>query len=214
MALAIALTAACSQERHESAGIAPGEIKKWNDPNFDIIGVGAYNYTDHDIYDVFILPPDKNDIAFAADASGAPATRRGAQRWGLHGASGANLAWDHRWATPKQFKVWWFRIVDKDAYSASAGKYDPYSTKSTIPGGAWCEGTLTVAHAPVRGRGGDLVIHYYPDGHIEGDVMEVEGDASRVSIQDRDRLPTLQDRPCVKEIANPYYGKKKPTAMY
>ena len=109
LAVAVAVLGACGQGRHGNAGIGPGQVEKWNDPNFDIIGVGAYNYTDHDIYDVFILPPDKNDIEFAANASGAPTTRRGAERWGLHGASGANLAWDYRWATPKRFKVRWFR---------------------------------------------------------------------------------------------------------
>ena len=214
MALAIALTSACSQGRHEGEGIAPGEIKKWNDPNFDIIGIGAYNYTDHDIYDVFILPPDKSDIAFAATGGGGQTAPRDAQRWQLDGASSPDLAWDYRWTTPRRFKVWWLRAVDMKVLSAVGAEYDKYTMKATMPGAAWCEGELEISHAPVRGRGDDLVIHYFPDGHIEGDVVDIDKEGPRVDIRKRNELVTLHDRPCLKEVANPYFGKKKPAAMY
>lgn len=210
--LVSSLLGACDKGSLEKDSLGPGELDKWNDPNIDIIGVGAYNYTDYDIYDVFILPPDKSDLKFAADGSGQQAAPRGSERWGLGGASGANLAWDYRWSTPRKFRVWWFRITDMKAYSASAREYDKYTMKETHPGTAWCEGEIEVAHPPVRGRGGDLVIHYYPDGHIEGDIIEIDGDMSRVDIQKRDQLPVLKDRACLKEVPNPYFGKKKPIA--
>ena len=214
MALAIALIGACSQDRHEDAGIGAGAVKKWNDPDVEILGIGAYNYTDHDIYDVFILPPDKNDIKFAAATSGGRTVTRTADKWRLDGASSPDLVWDFRWSTPKRFKVWWFRIVDMKTYSASAGHYDQYTTKATWPGAAWCEGEIVVAHAPVRHHDDSMLLHFYPDGHVEGDVLDIEGDASHVDFNKRLDLPVLKERPCLKEVPNPYFGKKKPVAMY
>lgn len=214
VALAIALTSACSQERQDGEGIAPGEVKKWNDPNFELIGVGAYNYTDHDIYDVFILPADKNDIAFAAAGSGGRTAPRNAENWRLNGAASPNLAWDYRWATPKRFKVWWFRVVDLKTYAAVGREYDKYTMKATMPGTAWCSGELEIKHAPVRAHGDNLLLHFYPDGHVEADVVDAEGAAPRLDIRKRDQLPVLTDRPCLKEVPNPYFGKKKPVAMY
>jgi hypothetical protein len=193
--------------------LAPGELAKWNDSNVDIISVGAYNYTDYDIYDVFLLPPDKSDLSFAASGHGARAIPRDEDRWALGGASGANLAWDYRWTTPRKFKVWWFRIVDKNAYSASGGNYDKYTMKETRPGAAWCEGEIDVARGPTKGMGSDLILHFYPDGRVEGDVEIVTGPVARVDIRKRDELPVLTDRPCLKEVPNPYFGKKKPIQM-
>jgi len=213
LVLVSTLLSACGKDSLEKDSLGPGEIDKWNDPNIDIIGVGAYNYTDYDIYDVFILPPDKNDLKYAAGGHGAQAAPHSAERWGYEGG-GAKLAWDYRWTVPRKFKVWWFRIVDMKAHVAAGRKYDKYTMKETSPGAAWCEGEIEVAHAPVLGRGGDLVIHYYPDGHIEGDVIDIDGDVSRVDIKKRNELPVLKDRACLKEVPNPYFGKKKPTAMY
>jgi len=210
--VAAALMVGCKKTDAADDGLGPGEHAKWNDSNFEIIGAGAYNYTDYDIYDVFVLPPDKNDIKFAADTHGGRAVPRGDDRWELT-AGGASFAWDYRWTTPRKFKVWWFRIFDEEANHASGGKYDKYTMKETQPGSAWCEGEIEVLHPPVPGRGGELIIHYYPDGHIEGDVDHSTEDASKVDIKKRDELPVLKDRPCLKEIPNPYFGKKKPTQM-
>ena len=214
MALTIVLISACRQDRHESESIAPGEIEKWNDPNLEIIGIGAYNYTDHDIYDVFILPPDKNDIAFAAAGSGGRTAPRNAEQWRLNGAASPNLAWDYRWTTPKKFKVWWFRVVDMKRYAAVGRAYDRFTMKATMPGTAWCEGEIVIAHAPVRHHDDNMLLHFYPDGHVEGDVVDIEGDASRVDFNKRNDLPRLEDRPCLKEVSNPYFGKKKQIEMY
>ena len=206
------LLGGCLRSTSEKEGLGPGEVDKWNDPNFGIIDVGAYNYTDYDIYDVFILPPDKSDIKFAADASGHRAVPHGAERWAYGGGS-PNFAWDYRWSIPKKFKVWWLRIVDMKAFTDSGNKYNKYTMKSTEPGAAWCEGEINVEHAPSRDRNSNLIIHYYPDGHIEGDVVSSEGDASKVDIKKRDKLPVLKGRVCLREVPNPYFGKTKPIDM-
>jgi hypothetical protein len=207
------LLGGCGKTTLENETLAPGEVAKWNDPNFEIIGVGAYNYTDYDIYDVFVLPKSKSDIKFAADASGGRATSKGSKKWGFSGG-GANFAWDYRWTTPKTFKVWWFRIVDMKAYVASGRKYNKYIMKDTEPGGAWCESDITIEHPPRSDRISELIIHYYPDGRIDGDIISGDVDATQVDISQRDALPVLKDRACLKEVSNPYFGKKKPIDMY
>jgi len=211
--VAAALMVGCKKTDAADDGLGPGEHAKWNDSNFDMLGVGAYNYTDYDIYNVYLLPPDKNDLQFAATGHGARSIPRDEEKWALEGASGANLAWDYRWTTPRKFKVWWFRIVNMEAYHASGGKYDKYTMKETDPGAAWCESEIVVARGPVKGKGEDLILHFYPDGHIEGAFEQVTGPVSTVDIKKRDELPVLKDRPCLKEIPNPYFGKKKPTQM-
>lgn len=211
--VAAALMVGCKRTDAADDSLGPGESAKWNDSNFDVLGVGVYNYTDYGIYDLFLLPPDKNDLEFAAQASGGQPVRRGKDKWALEGASGANLAWDYRWTTPRKFKVWWFRIVDKEANHAAGGKYDKYTMKETQPGSAWCEGEIEITRGPVKGKGEDLILHFYPDGHIEGAFEQVTGPVSRVDIKKRDELPVLKDRPCLKEIPNPYFGKKRPIQM-
>jgi hypothetical protein len=197
----------------EGESLAPVDLTKWGNSNFKVISEGAYNYTDHDIYNVFILPPDKNDIVFAAEAHGGRAIPRDQAQWELT-TGGAILAWDYRWAAPKRFKIWWFRIVDMQTYVAFGGRYDKYNEASTAPGGAWCEGEIEIKHPPLRGRRGDLIIHFFPDGHIEGDIDHGSGDVSRVDIKKRAEQQTLIGRPCLKQVNNPYFGKKKPVDMY
>jgi hypothetical protein len=215
VAVLIPMLGACGDSSTEMKGLSPETNKQWSDPNYMIIGVGAYNYTDYDIYNVYVLPKGGNDIRYAALGTGQRAAPKDAMRWDVEGPFGANLVWDLRWSTPRKFKVWWFRVVDASVYSASAGKYDKYASRETHPGAAWCEGEITVTHPPTKSNGGDLIIHFFPDGHIEGDVAEISGnDASRMNIGERGRYLGVQDRACIKEIANPYFGKKKPAAAY
>ena len=115
---------------------------------------------------------------------------------------------------PKKFKVWWFRVVDKSAYAAAGNKYDKYTTKETRPGAAWCEGEIAVQRPPAPGKVSYLVLHYFPDGHVEGDI-EYSGEVkTRVPIASRGDLPVLNGQGCLQEVPNPFYGKKKPTPMY
>jgi len=208
-----ALMVGCKKTDAADDSLGPGEHAKWNDSNFDVLSVGVYNYTDYGIYDLFLLPPDKNDLEFAAQASGGRAIPRDEDEWALEGASGANLAWDYRWTTPRKFKVWWFRIVDEAAFHASGSKYDKYAMKETVAGAAWCEGEIVVTRGPVKGKSSYLILHFYPDGRIEGDMQSFSDLDPKVDIKKRDELPILKDRPCLKEIPNPYFGKKKPTQM-
>lgn len=209
-----ALVLGCKRNGSGDESHGPDELLGLNDANIDVISVGAYNYTDYDIYDVFLLPPDKHDIRFAASASGSSAIPRDENEWSMAGGAGADLAWDYRWKLPRKFKIWWFRIVDKEAFSATGHKYDKYTMKETQPGAAWCEGQIDVVHGADRNRGSDLILHFYPDGHVEGDIEIVSGPVSRVDIRKRDELPVLTKKPCLKEVSNPYFGKKKPIAMH
>nr|WP_249183571.1 DUF3304 domain-containing protein [Burkholderia ambifaria] len=206
-------TAACSKTTGdaEKNSLAPGEVNKWNDPNYDIITVGSFNYTDYDIYGVYLLPPDRNSLDDAASADGARATPRSAKYWSGGGGSRASLAWDFRWKTPKTFKVWWERVVDKRAMEASSANYDPYTHRETQPGMAWCEGEITVTRPPVKDKSGGIVLHFFPDGRVEGDMdFGADGPDPKVALAKRDEQRKLTGRACVKEISNPFYGRKKP----
>jgi hypothetical protein len=228
--LALALSG-CVQNKAEREGYGPGETEKWQDPNFKIIGVGSYNYTDYDIYGVYLLPPGKQDIDFAATGIGRRATRMGATRWDGGAGGTANLAWDLRWTSPKKFKVWWERVVDMDLYRRSGSyrkdggmhdPYDPYTTKQTRPGLAWCEYELEVKEKfgepfgppyPQRYRD-EMILYFLPDGTVQGHLeFAVDSEIQRVDIAKRDELPKLKDRPCLKEVANPFYGKKRPISI-
>ncbi|MDR2853476.1 MAG: DUF3304 domain-containing protein [Burkholderiaceae bacterium] len=206
------LLAACDpMSKIEKESLGPGESAKWSDTdNFDIIGVGSYNYTDYDIYDVYLLPPDKNNLDYAADGIGARATRRDATRWSGGRGGNAGLAWNFRWTTPKKFKVWWWRVVDANVFHASHG-YDRYTDKNTEPGTAWCEGEITVTHPPIKDKWGGLILHFFPDGHVEGDMdFSTEQPPQKVELSKRDEQPRLMGQACLKEIPNPFYGRKKP----
>ncbi|MDR2853473.1 MAG: DUF3304 domain-containing protein [Burkholderiaceae bacterium] len=211
------LLAACDpMSKIEKESLGPGESAKWSDTdNFDIIGVGSYNYTDYDIYGVYLLPPDKNSLDYAAYGIGASATRRDATYWSGGGGGNAGLAWDFRWTTPKKFKVWWERVADKnifDAYARSDSPgYDPYTNKNPGPGIAWCEGEITITRPPIKDRVSDLILHFFPDGHVEGDIIIGEDQQlAKVTLSKRDEQPKLTGHACLKEIQNPFYGRKKP----
>jgi hypothetical protein len=206
------LLAACDpMSKIEKESLGPGESVKWSDTdNFDIIGVGSYNYTDYDIYGVYLLPPDKNSLDYAAYGIGASATRRDATYWSGGGGGNAGLAWDFRWTTPKKFKVWWERVVDINAYRASRG-YDEYTNKNTAPGIAWCEGEITITHPPIKDNWSGIILHFFADGHVEGDMdFGIKRPPAKVELSKRDEQPKLTGRACLKEIQNPFYGRKKP----
>ncbi|MCA8281619.1 DUF3304 domain-containing protein [Burkholderia cepacia] len=213
LAVMVFSTAACSKTSGdaEKESLAPGEANKWSDPNYDVITAGSFNYTDYDIYGVYLLPPDKNSLDDAASADGASATPRNATRWTGGGGQRPSLAWDLRWTTPRKFKVWWERVVDKRALEASSPDYDEYTHRETRPGMAWCEGEITITRSPVKGKSGGIVLHFFPDGHVEGDMnFQVDGPDPKVAISMRDEQRKLTGRACLKEIPNPFYGRKKP----
>lgn len=224
----LALTVISGCNRNDGEDFGGSQIDKWDPANVPVLGVGVYNYTDYDIYDVFLLPVDKNDIQYAADTSGARATRPNATSWdgGLGGT--AAFAWDMKWSTPKRIKVWWYRVVDEELYDRSGpypkdgGMFDPYdkyTVKETRPGAAWCEGEIVIDRPPEKRNGsnphGSIVLHFYPDGRIEGEMPYFMDDnvLERVDIAKRNAQPVLKDRPCLKQINNPYFGKKRSIIM-
>jgi hypothetical protein len=218
-------------------GIGTGNRATWNDPNFEIITVGVYNYTDSDIYGLFILPLDKNDIKYAGEAAGSSGTPLGAASWS-GSSNGPVLAWDLHWKAPHKFKIWWERIVDPALYKKSTGypkdggmydPYDPYITKQTRPGSAWCEGEVEIKEEFVPFRHDatpsqtmlrdEMMLYFYPDGTVKGHLLESgrtadETPVEPVDITKRDELPTLKGRACIKEVPNPFYGKKRPISIH
>ncbi|WP_161974618.1 DUF3304 domain-containing protein [Piscinibacter terrae] len=204
----------CIHDKTDEQSLAPGDVAKWNDPNYAIVGIGTFNYTNDDLFDTFVLPVDKSDIKFAALASGNRATPRDEKEWWMHAPSSPDLAWDYRWTTPKAFKVWWLRVFDRETYSRSAGTYDKYTMKESAPGTAWCEAEIQVQHVPRRDKKEDLVIHFFSDGHIEGDIVPNEGVVPKVELRKRDEQAKLEGKACLKEVSNPYFGKPKPVGMY
>jgi hypothetical protein len=215
------LLAACDpMSKIEKESLGPGESVKWSDTdNFDIISVTSYNYTDYDIYGVYLLPPDKNSLDYAAAGTGARATRRDAQQWDGGGLGGrASLAWDFRWTTPKKFKIWWMRVADKKSFDDYARdnslRYDPYTNKNPMPGTVWCEGEITVTRPPIKDKISGIVLHFFANGHVDGDMnFRTEQSPPKVQLSKRDEQPKLTGRACLKEIPNPFYGRKKPIAI-
>ncbi len=204
------LNTACSRANPEAESFGTGASSKWRDPNYDIITAGSYNYTDYDIFNVTLLPPSSNSLDDAAYADGASATLPTDTDWSGGSGHQPSIAWDMRWKTPKTFKVWWQRIVDPQASKASEG-YDRYTHREANPGTAWCEGEITVTRPPIKDKFGGLMLHFFPDGRVEGDIdQSVEGPAPKVPFSQRGQLPKLTGRACLKEIPNPYYGRKKP----
>jgi hypothetical protein len=216
-------------------GVGTRNLATWNDPNFNIITVGSYNYTDYDIGAVFLMPTDKNDIKYAGETSGPFATKQGALSWSASSGSGPALAWDLRWKAPHKFKVWWFRVVDEKLYDKSGqypkdggmyDPYDPYITKQTRPGSAWCEGEVEIKEEFIPLRSDtqtmirkDMMLYFYPDGTVKGHLLEYgrtadETPVEPVDITKRDELPTLKGHACIKEVPNPFYGKKRPISIH
>lgn len=196
----------------ECDDIGTCSIDKWDNPNFKIMNVASYNYADYDIYGVYLLPPDKNSLDYAAVGRGNRATSREATQWNGLGSS-AGLAWDYRWRLPKRFKVWWLRVTDQAIFDDPNIKYDGYTMKHSMPGTAWCEGEVTVTRAPLKDLPSDLVLHFYPDGTVQGEIEHDDGPLSRVPIVARDNLPRLAGKACVKEIPNPFFGRRRPISI-
>jgi hypothetical protein len=216
---------------NERDSIAPGEVEKWNDPNFSILTINSFNYTDDDIFGLYVLPTDKNDIAYAARGSVGTAIPRGANHW-EGGGSGPALAWDRRWSAPRKFKVWWKRVFDQSLYNRSGpypqgggmfDPFDPYTTKQARPGSAWCEAEVEIKEqfgqpfgSPYPNLVRDkFVLYFYPDGTVQGHLeFSFNSDISLVEIAERDQLPVLKGRPCLnKEVPNPLYGKRRPISI-
>jgi hypothetical protein len=202
----------------ECDDIGTCSTSKWNDPNFNIINVASYNYTNYDIYGVYLLTPEKNSLDSAAHGYGNRATRHDEAQW-EGPKSGAGLSWDYRWQTPKRFKVWWHRVVDRDLHKRSGpypkdggmfDPFDPYTSKQTRPGSAWCEGEITVTREPRRSLPSDLILHFYPDGRAQGDIEFEIHPATDADIAKRDAFPRLCGRACLKEVPNPFFGRKRP----
>jgi hypothetical protein len=202
-------------------GVGTGNLATWNDPNFEIITVGAYNYTDYDIYDIYLLPLDKNDIKYAGSRSGVQATQRSEKVWNAS-SSGPALAWDLRWKAPHKFKIWWLRSFDKKLEKESDNNYDMYTNPKAQPGSAWCEGEVEIKEEfiPLRSDTQTMIrknmtLYFYPDGIVKGHLLEYgrtadETPVEPVDITKRDELPALKGRACIKEVPNPYYGKPRP----
>jgi hypothetical protein len=199
-------------------GVGTGNPATWNDPNFEIITVGAYNYTDYDIYDIYLLPLDKNDIKYAGSRSGVQATQRSEKVWNAS-SSGPALAWDLRWKAPHKFKIWWLRSFDKKLEKESDNNYDMYTNPKAQPGSAWCESEVEIKETynelygqpyPERKRN-ELDLYFYPNGTVQGHLeYGIDSEIKIADITKRDELPTLKGRACIKEVPNPYYGKPRP----
>lgn len=183
----------------ETLGITEYIDRRKND-RYKIMSIATYNYTDHDIYGVFILPEDKSDLDYATHGWGSPAAYDEQRDWEWHANEDA-IAWDYKWKTPKRFKIWWERMVDKELYKSSTAPYDKYTSKATDPGLAWCEGFITVTRSPSRIEHAYVVLHFFPDGRVEGDI----NGEPRVEVNRRHELPKLTDKACIKQIPNPFY---------
>ena len=207
---------------HVDAGsLGIGEVRKWPDLDAHRIGLTTFNYTGSGIYGAFLLQPSRSDIDDGWSLPGMPPPEQGDDRWTAWGYQSETVPWSDQWATPKTFKVLWYRVHDAAAFAAHGGSpYEKYEVRQTSPGSVWCESLVTIAHPPVKGRHNELVIHFYPDGHLEADIGEdVPVDASpaqlaRVDFRQRETLPGLGGKPCLKEVPNPYFGKQRPMEMH
>ena len=170
------------------------------------------SYFDYSILSIKILPIDKSGLEYSINAPAilgniyslnpdlSPNPRLGT-------SSGGDFVWDRKWVTPKQFKVWWQRMVDFNLYAQSSS-YDDYKEQRTKPGTAWCEATITI-NKPLPNEPGYFVLNFYPDGHVDAYISELkdlEAEIPRVKFEDRLKLPILKDKPCLKGIGNPYFG--------
>ncbi|WP_165973895.1 hypothetical protein [Paucimonas lemoignei] len=167
------------------------------------------SYLDYMVLHISVLPIDKNELQYSVAAPGVN-PELSMNRWG-GSASGYDFTWDKTWKTPKQFKVWWQRIVDPDEYAKN--KIDArYLIKETERGTAWCEAIITINN-PLPEEPGYFILHFYPDGHVDAyisELKELEAEQPKVKFEDRMKLSVLREKPCLKEIPNPYYGLPKP----
>jgi hypothetical protein len=110
---------------------------------------------------------------------------------------------------------------------AGVDPFEPHTSKQTRPGSAWCEYEVEIRETYGERYGvgpypnmvrNELFLHFYPDGTVEAHLgIEFNGDVPviwRTDIAKRDQLPVLKDRACLREVANPVYGKPKPIDMY
>ena len=188
---------------------------KLSDSRYNIIKIGTFNYTDYDIYGIEILPLDKDNLDYAAAGGWEKVTEPSATYWSGREGGSPGMAWDLRWTTPKKFKVWWIHVFDKNLLSTSKG-YDEYTDKNTEPGTAWCEGEITIDRPPEKDASNSIILHFYPDGRVEGEMYVNTGGIlpePRVDIAKRNEQPKLTGRACLKEIANPFYGRKQPIGI-
>lgn len=200
------LTKEYIQYRKDMETLGPRKYgNRLHNDRYKTMSVATYNYTDHDIYGVFILPEDKSNLDYATNARGSPAAPIKKKDWDWRAQEDA-ISWDYRWKTPKRFKIWWERMVDKELYQANTAPYDEYTSKATQPGLAWCEGFITLNRPPSRIEHAYIVLHFFPDGSVEGDI----NGEPRVQISKHHELPKLINRACIKQIPNPFYGRKKP----
>jgi hypothetical protein len=213
----------------------PRKSDGWmGDPNFHGVSIEkVHNYTTNQILGIYILQPDKNNIDDAGSSSGQQATPIGEKEWRSVGVSGG-LAWGNQWKPPYKFKIWWENVFDKELdkksgpYPKDGGMfdpYDPYITKQTRPGTAWCEYEIEVTETynepygdPFPGRFRKIFnLYFYPNGTVQGHLLmggeDRERDFKGEDIANRDQLPVLKGQPCIKEVPNPLYGKPKPVTI-
>jgi hypothetical protein len=231
LAVAFVTLSGCRVSGYDQESVNPhANHQKWEDPNFQIIPIQSINYTTSDIRGIFLLSPSQTDIDGAALGTGGPAMPSEARRWVMAGG-GANLAWDRRWPAPKKFKIWWERVYDPalerraGPYAKGGGLYDPYDpyvTRETRPGIAWCEYEVEFKERfmepfgsayPSRVRD-QLVLYFFPDGTVEGHLeFPADTDVRRIDISKRDSMRVLRDKPCLKEVPNPFFGKTRPLSI-
>lgn len=219
--LLCATLGACKDKHEDRLLSAIDDEEVYNDKTgrYQSIDFLVYSYFTYPILGIKILPVDKNGLEYSI---GAPPIFRNIYgtdpelpptSW-VGSSSGNEIVWDKKWTTPKQFKIWWERIVDLKLYIKSP-KYDYYTEKQTRAGTAWCEATITISKAPPK-ETGYFILDFYPDGQVDARISEFKdltAEEPMVKDEDRTKLPVLTDKPCLKEIPNPYYGLTKPIQM-
>ena len=179
---------------------------------FALMSFAVFSYVDYDIYDSYILPAEGNPVGSMIPLPSVQASRS-PQNWGGIN-SGGTFYWDRQWTPPKRFKILWLRVVDASKFGADPS-YDRYTRKETEPGAAWCETTVTIDQG-LPAEPNFFTLHFYPDGHVEGRLTGLREDDAlkpRFSFATRSSLPVLAGKACLKEVSNPFFGKKKPTPM-
>lgn len=227
------------RDPYESGGGAPGwgaAIIK-DKSRYEAVDTMTISYVDYELPEVHLLLLSNDEIAFKYSLRLPAIYHDKNNKWGgIEFSNGGNtggsqIAWDRNWPLQKQYKIWWQRVVDADLYS-KRGQYDQYTSKSAEPGTTWCEAVITL-NKPLPKTPGHFIIHFYPDGHIEGDLSTIiedplwkddpwniskykvlnNAEKPRFTFEERTKLTSLVDKPCIKQIPNPYYGLPKPIQM-
>ncbi len=178
------------------------------------------SYLDYSILDIhmLLLPNEKLAFRYALELPSIH-TSQSEEKWGGISSKSLAIAWDGTWPANKRFKIWWQRLVDQVAYDAAGGSYDKYTMIAAQPGTAWCEAVVTF-NKPLPADPGHLIFHFYPNGKIDTDIsvqkrgLEADlvnaAEVPRFTKRNRAQLATLKNAPCLKQIANPYYGTRRP----